>query len=348
MPKNTFIVVSKENNISRQTVKLIYVKDQANDSQTQRTGQAIVSSTAVQAELQMVNDPVEDNSTSKVSAFNTSSLARTNTCYNKFLLLHNLPTINYFITLEEFLFYLRKHSFKNNFKISVNQNNTELHIYTNLLDPILHEHHLIHPSQFETYKHLPLLTTPLDYLFFTDPPFTSSSTNLSSISESDFTASRLETSFQFTSPSLYPDDHTAETSISETYKPLHLSICTHNTRGYNDNLKQQVWEDYCLSHNINIASITETKISQSNANAKFPRSQQFTYYWSCTDSCKVGTAIMIQKHLKPHVHKILQFPGYAIAIDLFFKHDFKFRIISIYLPCDDLQLRLLIQNNIIQ
>ena len=57
---------------------------------------------------------------------------------------------------------------------------------------------------------------------------------------------------------------------------------------------------------------------------------------------------MIQKHLKPHVHKTLQFPEYAIAIDLFFKHDFKFRIISIYLPCDDLQLRLLIQNNIIQ
>ena len=57
---------------------------------------------------------------------------------------------------------------------------------------------------------------------------------------------------------------------------------------------------------------------------------------------------MIQKHLKPHVHKILNFSGYAIAIDLFFKHDFKFRIIFAYLPCDDLQLRLLIQNNIIQ
>jgi len=106
----------------------------------------MVSFTAVQAKLQTVNDPVEDNPTSKVSAFNTSSPAGTNTCYNKFLLSHNLPTINYFITLEEFLFYLRKHSFKNNFKISVNQNNTELHIYTNLLDPILHEHHLIHPS----------------------------------------------------------------------------------------------------------------------------------------------------------------------------------------------------------
>ena len=109
-----------------------------------------------------------------------------------------------------------------------------------------------------------------------------------------------------------------------------------------------MWEDYCLSHNINISGITETKISQDNTSSKFPKSQHFTYYWSCTDSCKAGTAIMIHNHLKPHIHNILQFPGYAIAIDLFFKHDFKFRIISIYLPSDDLQLRLTIQNNIIQ
>ena len=57
---------------------------------------------------------------------------------------------------------------------------------------------------------------------------------------------------------------------------------------------------------------------------------------------------MIQNYLKPHIHNILQFHGYAIAIDLFFKHDFKFRIISTYLPCDDSQLRLLAQNTIIQ
>src|SRR5260363_286511 len=41
--------------------------------------------------------------------------------------------------------------------------------------------------------------------------------------------------------------------------------------------------------------------------------------------------IMINNYLKPHIHNILTHPGGAIAIDLFFKHDFKFRIISIYL-----------------
>ena len=56
---------------------------------------------------------------------------------------------------------------------------------------------------------------------------------------------------------------------------------------------------------------------------------------------------MINNWLKPHIHKIHNLPGYAIAIDLFFKHDFKFRIISVYLPCDDTQLRLTVQNTVI-
>ena len=57
---------------------------------------------------------------------------------------------------------------------------------------------------------------------------------------------------------------------------------------------------------------------------------------------------MIHKSIKCHIHKILLSSGYAIAVDLFFKHDFKFRIISIYLPCDNSQLRLSVQNTIIQ
>ena len=40
---------------------------------------------------------------------------------------------------------------------------------------------------------------------------------------------------------------------------------------------------------------------------------------------------MIKNNIKPHIHNILTQPGGAIAIDLFFKHDYKFRIISTYL-----------------
>ena len=57
---------------------------------------------------------------------------------------------------------------------------------------------------------------------------------------------------------------------------------------------------------------------------------------------------MIRNNLAPHIHSISLVPGYAIAIDLFFKHDFKFRIISLYLPSNDAQLRLQTQNTIIQ
>ena len=57
---------------------------------------------------------------------------------------------------------------------------------------------------------------------------------------------------------------------------------------------------------------------------------------------------MIRKHLTPHIHKITIHPGYALFIDLFFKHDFKFRIISTYLPSNDSTTGLQTQNLIIQ
>ena len=44
-----------------------------------------------------------------------------------------------------------------------------------------------------------------------------------------------------------------------------------------------------------------------------------------------GTGIMISNSLKPHIHKIQKHNGGAIGIDIFFKNNFKFRIISVYL-----------------
>ena len=48
---------------------------------------------------------------------------------------------------------------------------------------------------------------------------------------------------------------------------------------------------------------------------------------------------MLSNNLTPHIHKILKHEGGAISIDLFFKHDFKFRIISVYLSPTDLSRR---------
>ena len=132
--------------------------------------------------------------------------------------------------------------------------------------------------------------------------------------------------------------------------PLTLSICTHNVRGLNQDLKKQVWEQYCLDNNLNIISLTETKLSQSNQylTSKPFRTPYYTYFWSCTKSSKAGTAMMISNHLTPHIHNIITDPGYAITINIFFKQDFKFCIISVYLPSDDFPVRLATQNLIIK
>src|SRR5690349_4126938 len=53
------------------------------------------------------------------------------------------------------------------------------------------------------------------------------------------------------------------------------------------------------------------------------------------------------KQLQPHIHNILNHPGDAITIDLFFKNDYKFRIISVYLSSTDTTHHKLIQNKVI-
>ena len=44
-----------------------------------------------------------------------------------------------------------------------------------------------------------------------------------------------------------------------------------------------------------------------------------------------GTALMINNNLKLYIYNVLTLYEGAVAINLFFKHDFKFRIISVYL-----------------
>ena len=46
-----------------------------------------------------------------------------------------------------------------------------------------------------------------------------------------------------------------------TNSNLNLNIVTHNVQGFNVLTKRQLWEEYCLKENFNIASITETKLN---------------------------------------------------------------------------------------
>ena len=152
---------------------------------------------------------------------------KTNTCYNLFLSQHNLPLLTENETLDSLLIHLSNHSFSQLILISINQTLTETHIYLNLNEPILKNHQILEPTQFLNYYHLPIRTNS------TNP--------------------NLQTTFN--------------TNTNNTDNLLSLNIVTHNVRGYNNSLKKQLWEDFCLSHNYNIISLTETKLT--NSKSKF-------------------------------------------------------------------------------
>ena len=48
---------------------------------------------------------------------------------------------------------------------------------------------------------------------------------------------------------------------------------------------------------------------------------------------------MVNNDLKPHIHNVQTHSEGAVAIDLFFKHNFKFRIISVYLSTSNKSYR---------
>ena len=127
---------------------------------------------------------------------------------------------------------------------------------------------------------------------------------------------------------------------------LSLNIVTHNIRGYNNPLKKQLWEDFCLSHNYNIISLTETKLT--NSKSRYFNTQHFTYHLSNSISSAEGTGIMLSNNLILHIHKILKHEEGAISIDLFFKHNFKFWIILVYLSSTDILRRNSIQTKVNQ
>ena len=57
---------------------------------------------------------------------------------------------------------------------------------------------------------------------------------------------------------------------------------------------------------------------------------------------------MINNNLKLYIHNVLTHPEGAVAIDLLFKHDFKFRIISVYLSTSNKSHRDSVQEKAIQ
>jgi len=215
--KDTTIVVNKENDISRQVDKPIYVEGQDNDGQTQCTGQTMVPCTAVRAEHTVI-DPVEDNFE---RSFTTSLiLYDLHTCFNKFLLYYKLPLLSHSQTIQSLIQHIDKYNHNNtvsSITFSVSNTYDETHIYLPN-DSLLSNHTVIYPYLLPIFYNLPLrsnLSNPTSIL-----------------------------------PDLFLNSHTTSqvSTPIQTLRDLHLNICTHNVRGYNTVTKREAWQNYCL-HN---------------------------------------------------------------------------------------------------
>ena len=89
---------------------------------------------------------------------NTSSHAEGITCFNLFLLTNNLPLLTQNETLGSLLNHLQNLFFSQPIKISINQHQTESHIYTNINDSLLLNHILLLSEKFHKFYNIPIQT----------------------------------------------------------------------------------------------------------------------------------------------------------------------------------------------
>ena len=126
----------EENIVSRQIDKSIYMKDQAYDGQTQHTEQTMKPSATMRTGY-MASAFTEDIQISSITTTSTPIEDKTNICYNKFLIHHNIPILSKPQSLSSFIQYLYYNNFTQSFKISINTTYNETHIYINNNDPLL-------------------------------------------------------------------------------------------------------------------------------------------------------------------------------------------------------------------
>ena len=82
---------------------------------------------------------------------------------------------------------------------------------------------------------------------------------------------------------IHRDNNTNNNPLSNN-----LKIITHNVRGINNDLKRHLWLEYCNKQNIDIISITETKLAES----------RFSHLELQNPWYKIYTANNIPKNLK--------------------------------------------------
>ena len=102
MSSTSCVPFLEENVVSRQVEKSIYVKDQAYDGQTQYTEQTMKPSATVRTRY-TASDFTEDLQNFSIITTSIPIEEKTNICYNKFLIYHNISILSKLQNLGSFI-----------------------------------------------------------------------------------------------------------------------------------------------------------------------------------------------------------------------------------------------------
>ena len=90
-----------------------------------------------------------------------------------------------------------------------------------------------------------------------------------------------------------------------------MTIATHNIQGINNQIKFQQLIDFCHKNELNIISLTETKIVQTNFHSLNFENPHYKIFFANTTQktakereTNMGTAIAITKNLCCYIHNI--------------------------------------------
>jgi len=116
-----------------------------------------------------------------------------------------------------------------------------------------------------------------------------------------------------------------------------LNIATHNVQGLSSTIKQQQFNAFISNSNYDIIGVSETKLSQKNAQylLKNVNNTEYTSWWDSSGKQQgSGVGLLISKSLATHVRKCKSYKGRIIYVDLFFKGKSRLRIIQFYNHAD--------------
>ena len=139
-----------------------------------------------------------------------------------------------------------------------------------------------------------------------------------------------------------PDNNTSIYNNTTNISLEKIRIATHNIRGLNNSTKLQQQISYCAEEDLRIVSITETKLKQSDQSLTNPLYKIFISNHISTSiqsrEASLGTVLIVHNSIQSYIHNIGTYPGMALYLDLFFPSNNKYRIISVYLPSNHLEL----------